>query len=216
MVDKPEQHYTIDNWPSEQERSTMFRVVSEIPVLSETLHQVLMITQNLPDHMYWLMLCVEENLLKTAALVHIKDVYSLKLSKIEQFVDALFNICLYKFGTNSPPLVVTILYWKAWQILLLLSALDSKGFGKTAWENYPTLRLLMEMIMTEDYNYPPQSSITEEISIDRFRSIENQTCLIEKQEILDFENTFDGKQGLGVKNESNSKLLGQVMKFDPT
>ncbi len=72
MVDKPEQHYTIDNWPTEQERGTMFRVVSEIPVLSETLHQVLTITKSVPDHMFMLMLCVEENLLKTAALVHCK------------------------------------------------------------------------------------------------------------------------------------------------
>lgn len=72
MVDKPEQCYTIDNWPSEQERGTMFRVVSEIPVLSETLHQVLMITKSIPDHMFMLMLCVEENLLKIASLVHNK------------------------------------------------------------------------------------------------------------------------------------------------
>ena len=70
MVDKPEQCYIIDNWPPEQERGTMFRVVSEIAVLSETLHQVLLITKAIPDHMFMLMLCVEENLLKIASLVH--------------------------------------------------------------------------------------------------------------------------------------------------
>lgn len=72
MVDKPEQTYTIDNWPSEQERGTIFRVVSEIPVFSETLHQVLIITKSLPDHMFMFMLRVEESLLKIAALVHNK------------------------------------------------------------------------------------------------------------------------------------------------
>ena len=72
FMDNPEQSYTIDNWPSEQERATMFRVVSEIPVLSETLHQVLLIAKSLPKDMFMLMLRVEENLLKTAALVHLK------------------------------------------------------------------------------------------------------------------------------------------------
>ena len=214
MVDKPESCYTIDNWPSEQERSTFFRVVSEIPVLSETLHQVLMITQNLPENLYMLMLCVEENLLKTAALVHIKDVYTLRLTKMDGFVETLFNICMYRYQ-NPPTLVVTVLYWKAWQILLLLCALDPKGFGRTAWEKYPTLRLLMEMIMTEDYNFPPQCSITEDMSPERFRSMETTAIQLEKAEILDFENQFEAKQGFGVKTEFNSKLIGQVMKFDP-
>jgi hypothetical protein len=77
MVDKPEQCYSIDNWPSEQERGIMFKVVSEIPVLFETLLQVLMITKSLPDNMFMLMLCVEENLLKQAALVNNKGKYSL-------------------------------------------------------------------------------------------------------------------------------------------
>jgi integrator complex subunit 1 len=193
MIDKPEQCYTIDNWPSEQERSTMFRVVSEIPVLSETLHQVLMITKSLPEDMYLHMLRVEENLLKVAALVHIKEVYSLKLNKIDQFVQSLFSICLYRY---QPSLIVTVLYWRAWQILLIVSALDPKGFGLTAWEKYPTLRLLMEMIMCDDYNFPPQSSLTEEITVDKYRYDENQVCLIEKQEILDFENKFEMKQGI--------------------
>ena len=178
MVDKPEQCYTIDNWPSEQERGTMFRVVSEIPVLSETLHQVLIITKSIPDHMFMLMLCVEENLLKTAALVHAKDIYSLKLNRIEQFIQSLFGICLYTYQ-NPPtvPLAVTVLYWRAWQILLIVTALDPKGFGLVAWEKYPTLRLLMEMVMTEDYNYPPQSSITDETNVDQFRSFETQVNL---------------------------------------
>jgi integrator complex subunit 1 len=160
MIEKPEQNYTIDNWPSEQERGILFRVVSEIPVLSETVHQVLLLAKNLPESTYMFMLCVEENLLKTAALVHSKDIYSLKLTRIEQFLQSLFYICSYKYQVPSK-LVISLLYWKAWQILLILSALDTKSFGRMTWEQYPTLRLLMEISMTEDYNYPPQSSITE-------------------------------------------------------
>ena len=194
MVDKPEQCYTKDQWPGEQERSAMFRVVSEVPVLGETLHQVLMITRSLPEDMYLHMLRVEENLLKVAALVHLKDVYSLRLDRVDQFVQALFNLCLYRFHSAST-LVVSVLYWRAWQILLIVSALDPRGFGWTAWEKYPTLRLLMEMIMCDDYNFPPQSSLTDDTTVDKYRFEENQACLYEKQEILDFENKFEMKQG---------------------
>lgn len=161
MLDKPEQ-YAIDNWPPEQERATLFRVVSEIPVLYDTLYQVLLLSSILPENMHHFLLVVEENLLKTAALVHAKDIYSLQLDsdKIEQFVTVLFNLCLYKFQVPSK-FTITVLYWKACQVLVNLSALDPKGVGKHMWEKYPTIRLLMEMLITDDYNFPPQSSITE-------------------------------------------------------
>lgn len=218
MVDKPEQCYSIDNWPSEQERGIMFKVVSEIPVLFETLQQVLMITKSLPDNMFMLMLCVEENLLKQAALVYNKDIYSLNIKRIDDFIELLFSICLYTY--QNPPtvtLAVTVLYWKAWQILLIIAALDPKGFGLIAWEKYPILRLLMEMIMTEDYNYPPQPSITDEFTIDRFHQLEISACSIEKQEILEFENFFELKQASKiVRTEANSNLIDKVMKFEPT
>ena len=213
MVDKPEQCYTIDNWPNEAEKSTFFRVVSEIPVLSETLHQVLIITQNLPEHLYMLMLCAEENLLKTAALVH-KDFYSIKLVNMDIYTENLFQICMYKYQ-DPPNLVVTVLYWKAWQILLLISALDPSECGIKGWEKYPTLRLLMEMVMTEDYNYPPQCSIHGNMTIEKYKSIEASAIKSEKSDILEFENMFEAKQGINNKTESNSKLIGQVMKFDP-
>ena len=179
MVEKPEQHYTIDNWPSEQERATLFRVVSEIPVLSDTLHVLLVITSTMPEFFYML-LCVEENLLKTAALVHVKDIYSLKLSKPDQFIELLFNICLYKYQ-NPPTFAFTVFYWRAWQILLLISALDPKGFGQRVWDQYPMLRLLMEMIMIEDYNFPPQSSITEDMSAEKYIAMENQVRVTTEQ-----------------------------------
>lgn len=240
MVDKPEQHYTIESWPSEQERATLFRVVSEIPVLSETLHQVLLLTKSLPEHMNMLMLCVEENLLKTCALVHCKHIYSIQMTQPDAFVHLLFNICLYR-AQSPPSLAVTVLYWRAWQCLLILAAVDPKQFGNTAWNHYPTLRVLMEMIMIEDYSFPPQSSIVNDNSADTFRSADNQVCnqgfsvdywwtkisrkmnplkaiVQEKQQILEFENSFaaaDPLSGGVIRTEANSKLIGQVMRFDP-
>lgn len=173
MVDKPEQHYVIDGWPSEQERPMFFRVVSEIPVLSDTLHQVLLLTRSLPDSMYMLMLCVEENLLKTCALVHCKHIYSLNMQQSDAFVQLLFIICLYR-GQSPPSLTVSMLYWRAWQCLLILAAVDPKQFGQIAWNHYPTLRVLMEMIMIDDYSFPPQSSILNDATVEAFRIADNQ------------------------------------------
>lgn len=71
--------------------------------------------------------------------------------------------------------------------------------------------------MTDDFNYPPQSSITNEMSVEQFRNFETQACIHENQEILEFENSFELKQGSKVvRNESNSKYIGQVMKLDLT
>ena len=50
--------------------------------------------------------------------------------------------------------------------------MKKKGFGLLAWEKYPTLRLLMEMTMTDDYNFPPQSSICDEFTSEKYRTIE--------------------------------------------
>ena len=137
---------------------------------------------------------------------------------MDQYIQLLFSICQYTYQQPpSVPLAITALYWRAWQILLIITALDPKGFGLLAWEKYATLRLLMEMVITDDYNYPPQSSVTNEMNIEQFRNFETQACFYEKQEILEFENGFEVKQGSKIiRTEANSKLIGQVMKLDPT
>ena len=55
--------------------------------------------------------------------------------------------------------------------------------------------------------------------MERFRAIESQEVQLEKQKILEFENQFEMKQAnqlLTVRTESNSKLIGQVMFYDPS
>ena len=99
------------------------------------------------------------------------------MQKVDSFVQALFNMCLYTSHSAST-LALTVPYWKAWQILLILSALDPKGFGSVGWEAYPTLRLLMEMVITEDYGFPPASSVTDEHNAEHFRAIESQVNIV--------------------------------------
>ena len=181
MNDKIEIYYNIDNWPPEHERASIFRVVAEMPVHYETLYQVLLISDTLgPQHV----LDLEEKLLKTSALNQFKDnVNVIKITNVDQYLNALFKLVFYPRdysslmlpkGVNPPLLAISSYYWKTIQILLILTALDPKGFGYIAWESYPTLRYLMEIIMTDDYTFPPQSCLTNEFTIDKFRAIENQ------------------------------------------
>ena len=50
---------------------------------------------------------------------------------------------------TPPNMAVSIMFWKAWNILLIVSAFNPETFGETAWNTYPTLRYLMEMVMTK-------------------------------------------------------------------
>jgi integrator complex subunit 1 len=52
--------------------------------------------------------------------------------------------------------------------------------------------------------------------VEKFRAIEAQAILIEKQEVLEVENLNEMRQGTNItRTEANSKLIGQVMLFDP-
>ena len=65
--------------------------------------------------------------------------------------------------------------------------------------------------MTDDYSFPTQSSLTNDYTVDKCRAVENQIGAIERKEILEFDN-FVSKVPV---NESNSQLIGKLIKFDP-
>jgi len=191
LSEKPEIYHQVDEWPPEKERQLMMKIVSDIPVISEILYQVLLMADSLPGGYPVFMLEVQERLLKAAASVQLKEAglfrpFDAKL--IDNYHKTLFKLTFYKYPSeydlhlpksfNPPQLVVNSFYWKASLILLLLSVVDPKGFGWFAWQNYPTLKVLMEMIMTEDYNFPPQSSVTHEMSVEKYRAVELQVFLL--------------------------------------
>ena len=49
---------------------------------------------------------------------------------------------------QAPRMAITASYWKAWQMLLIMTAYNPAEFGSVGWENYPTLRAMMEMCIT--------------------------------------------------------------------
>ena len=52
-------------------------------------------------------------------------------------------------------MAITGSYWRAWQLLLIMTAHNPEEFGSLGWDSYPTLRAMMEMCITSQFVVPP-------------------------------------------------------------
>ncbi|GAB1290396.1 Integrator complex subunit 1 [Apodemus speciosus] len=210
FTEQPETYYKWDNWPPESDRNFFLRLCSEVPILEDTLMRILVIglSRELPlgpaDAME-----LADHLVKRAAAVQADDVEVLKVERI-QLIDAVLNLCTYHHpeniqlppGYQPPNLAISTLYWKAWPLLLVVAAFNPENIGLAAWEEYPTLKMLMEMVMTNETR-------TEMISR------ELQISQREKQEILAFEGHLAAASTKQTITESSSLLLSQLTSLDP-
>ncbi|XP_007939442.1 integrator complex subunit 1 [Orycteropus afer afer] len=222
FTEQPETYYKWDNWPPESDRNFFLRLCSEVPILEDTLMRILVIglSRELPlgpaDAME-----LADHLVKRAAAVQADDVEVLKVGRI-QLIDAVLNLCTYHHpdniqlppGYQPPNLAISTLYWKAWPLLLVVAAFNPENIGLAAWEEYPTLKMLMEMVMTNNYSYPP-CTLTDEETRSEVISRELQTSQREKQEILAFEGHLAAASTKQTITESSSLLLSQLTSLDP-
>ena len=87
----------------------------------------------------------------------------LGVDRVQQVMEILFQLAAYNYPDSitlpkdyqPPKMAIATAYWKAWQVLILLCAHNPTDFGKMAWEHYPTLRALMEMCITNQFQFPP-------------------------------------------------------------
>uniref|UniRef100_A0A8C4PU53 Integrator complex subunit 1 n=1 Tax=Equus asinus asinus TaxID=83772 RepID=A0A8C4PU53_EQUAS len=222
FTEQPETYYKWDNWPPESDRNFFLRLCSEVPILEDTLMRILVIglSRELPlgpaDAME-----LADHLVKRAAAVQADDVEVLKVERI-QLIDAVLNLCTYHHpeniqlpaGYQPPNLAISTLYWKAWPLLLVVAAFNPENIGLAAWEEYPTLKMLMEMVMTNNYSYPP-CTLTEEETRTEMINRELQIAQREKQEILAFEGHLAAASTKQTITESSSLLLSQLTSLDP-
>ncbi|CAL4082032.1 unnamed protein product, partial [Meganyctiphanes norvegica] len=218
MFDQAESYYIKDNWPTESDRPLYFKLTSEIPVKQDTLKRLLMIAM-MKDT--WMkpqdLLDLTDKLIKRATSLHIEDVEILKVEDIK-VVELIFHLCQYTPPENSPlppgyrapKTAIANLYWKAWMLLLIITAHNPTVFGLLAWESYPTLRTLMEMCITNSFVFPPPTLAVGEKG-EEMAAQELQICAIERQQILDFESHLAQK----TITEQNSLLLSQLITMDP-
>ncbi|XP_041062638.1 integrator complex subunit 1 [Carcharodon carcharias] len=222
FTEQPETYYKWDNWPPESDRNFFLRLCSEVPLLEDTLMRILVIglsrdlslgpadAMELADH-----------LVKRAASVQADDLEVLHVERI-QLIDAVLNLCTYHHpeniqlppGYQPPALAISSLYWKAWLLLLVVNAFNPQNIGLAAWEGYPTLKMLMEMVMTNNFSYP-QCTVTDEETRSDMINRELQMSQREKQEILAFESHLAAASTKQTITESNSLLLSQLTSLDP-
>uniref|UniRef100_A0A3P8TH16 Integrator complex subunit 1 n=1 Tax=Amphiprion percula TaxID=161767 RepID=A0A3P8TH16_AMPPE len=216
FTEQPETYYKWDNWPPESDRNFFLRLCSEVPLLEDTLMRILVIglSRDLPlgpaDAME-----LADHLVKRAAGVQSDDLEVLRVERI-QLIDAVLNLCTYHHpeniqlpaGYQPPNLAISTLYWKAWLLLLVVAAFNPQKIGLAAWDGYPTLKMLMEMVMTNNYTYPP-CTIADEDTKTEMINRELQISQREKQEILAFESHLAAASTKQTITESNSLLLSQ-------
>ncbi|NWY76716.1 INT1 protein, partial [Erithacus rubecula] len=222
FTEQPETYYKWDNWPPESDRNFFLRLCSEVPILEDTLMRILVIglSRDLPlgpaDAME-----LADHLVKRAAAVQADDVEVLRVERI-QLIDAVLNLCTYHHpeniqlppGYQPPNLAISTLYWKAWPLLLVVAAFNPENIGLAAWEEYPSLKMLMEMVMTNNYSYP-QCTLTDEETRTEMINRELQISQREKQEILAFEGHLAAASTKQTITESSSLLLSQLTSLDP-
>ncbi|XP_057202445.1 integrator complex subunit 1 isoform X1 [Triplophysa rosa] len=222
FTEQPETYYKWDNWPPESERNFFLRLCSEVPLLEDTLMRILVIglSRDLPlgpaDAME-----LADHLVKRAAGVQSDDLEVLRVERI-QLIDAVLNLCTYHHpeniqlpaGYQPPNLAISTLYWKAWLLLLVVAAFNPQKIGLAAWDGYPTLKMLMEMVMTNNYSYPPCTVADEETKTEMINR-ELQISQKERQEILAFESHLAAASTKQTITESNSLLLSQLTSLDP-
>lgn len=211
LLDSPEQYTKGDQWPPEQERALLLRLVSEVPLHQDTIVYLSLIgaTKEIPVKIPDAMEIIEQVIRRSASL-RIVDYPSLYADK-KEIIDFLFTMAEYHHPENiklpneyePPKLAIGTLYWKAWNILLMLSAHNPSTFGAFCWERYPMLRSLMEM------------SITNQFSSYRVPEEELQISALEKTQILEFETHLAAATSKVIITEQNSLLLSQLILMDP-
>ncbi|KAK9977994.1 hypothetical protein ABG768_019770 [Culter alburnus] len=162
-----------------------------------------------------------DHLVKRAAGVQSDDLEVLRVERI-QLIDAVLNLCTYHHpeniqlpaGYQPPNLAISTLYWKAWLLLLVVAAFNPQKIGLAAWDGYPTLKMLMEMVMTNNYSYPPCTVADEETKTEMINR-ELQISQKERQEILAFESHLAAASTKQTITETNSLLLSQLTSLDP-
>lgn len=211
LMEQPDQYYKLDNWPPETDRALFMRLASEIPLLQNILLRVLVIGLS-KEHPLSPAEALElaDQLVRRAAAIPTHEKLSMLIVDKLEVMELVFNLCAYHHpdnidlpaGYTPPTLAITNLYWKGWILLTVLCAHNPETVGAEGWEKYPTLRVMMEMCITNHFVVPHSPD-------------ELQLLALEKQAILQFESHLAAASTKMAITEQTSLLLSQLMGMDP-
>ncbi|EDW09794.1 integrator complex subunit 1 [Drosophila mojavensis] len=212
LLDNPEQYSRCDQWPSEPERGAILRIISETPIHEETLLRIILIgiTKDIPfsiANTFDILLLV----IKRVSGMKATDFPAVQANKFD-IIDFLFSMSEYHHPENiqlpedyePPKLAIIAFYWKAWLILLMISAHNPSTFGAFCWDHYPTMKLLIEICITNQFN----SFVSNKDEL--------QIITVERDHILQFETYLAAQTSPhAVITEENAILITQLMLMDP-
>ncbi|KAH9422901.1 Integrator complex subunit 1 [Dermatophagoides pteronyssinus] len=208
----------LDNWPQENERLNIYRITSEgIPLAEESItnilsmgfHREVALSQQDGFELIW-------TLIHHATMNFDGDMNHevLRFNDLK-IIDMLFSCCEYVCPDNAPlpenympPKLARVdLYWKVWFMLVIIAAHLPVTFGKSIWNAFPTFQALIEMTITNCFQFPPRS-----MDNDEMQNKILQYNQLEKMRILEFESYLARDQEI---NESNSYLISSLITLDP-
>ncbi|XP_050534872.1 integrator complex subunit 1-like isoform X2 [Daktulosphaira vitifoliae] len=211
LMESPDQYYKLESWPPEQDRSTIFRIATEVPLLQGIVITILKMGLSKEHHLNSpdALELVDQLVKRAASLQVYHTINPIQADNYELF-DILLSTCAYHHpekielpaGYTPPQLAISNLYWKTWLIMLIYCSHIPSVFGNLACRTYPMLRIFIEMCITNNFSFP---NFLEDL----------QMQSVEKQKILEFESYLAAASTKVTITEQNSLLLSQLMGMDP-
>ncbi|CAH8502659.1 unnamed protein product [Schistosoma turkestanicum] len=148
---------TQDIWP-DQDTNFLTRLICDTGVSEKLLNQLLILGL---DTSWQFLTAVEAgeivcNLIwRGAMLSRDSGLEGLTITKPEQLIDLLFASCTYLSDQQIPAemseLAYAQLYWKTTLTCIILAAYCPRTCGSYLWSNFPTVRRLMEIVISSDF-----------------------------------------------------------------
>ncbi|KHJ46089.1 hypothetical protein D918_03753 [Trichuris suis] len=224
FLDRPECYIGKDGWPTESEKNLLLRTVAESGVLEKTLLELVTVNQ-FGDLPFNLAVGIElvDQLVRRAYFNPFNGQSKVNIEVTKDLVGALLKACIYRRPEGivlpprySPvPMAISSLYWMTWIDLVILSSTNPQTVGAALWKSYPTGHYLMEMVIVEQFTFPPFTLVSGEQTAASFWNIEEEAVETERREILELEVYLAAASTKQVITEENSLLLPQLMKYDP-
>ena len=159
-----------------------------------------------------------ESMVFRAALLAPKNEKALCVNNVET-INEILKLSTYPTPLNCEPpkstLCVSAWFWQASLINLLIATFNTKTIGKQIWQNLPSIRALMEMTITREWNEFPPPHCRDPKQVEQILENAKDSQQRERQVIIEFEKRVAESMGKGFE-ETSSVLLSQLMFFDPS
>ncbi|XP_065665824.1 integrator complex subunit 1 isoform X2 [Hydra vulgaris] len=220
FLDTAEQYCSKDSWPPESDRQSFLQLVQDVPLMEDCLIRLHLIgfANDLPINCAATLDIIEKVVLRAAKLNSGSCGIVIERTEV---INMLLNLSAYTHpkdinlpvGYNPPNLAISNLYWKAWWVLLVLVATNPSTIGVQVWQDYPTARCMMEMIITGAYSFPPLA--VQGFSSEEIQANELQVSRAEKDDIIEFESHLAAATSGAIITESTSLLISQLISLKP-